>query len=220
MLSKFEGTRLGEQEIFGTILSDIQGALWNYKLIDDNRITQEYYKQNIERTIRKCIIAVDPAVTNEKDSDSTGITVIALSENMHAYVLADLTMKSSPETWAIQVAKAYEQFKCNHVVVEKNQGGDLLKLCLRGANKNLPIKLVQAKIGKYLRAEPCVALYERKVVHHVGTFPNLEKQMVTFCNNKKDEKSPDNLDSLVHGLTDLLLTATYQTRDFTNLGYY
>jgi len=195
-LSRYEGTRLGRQELYGELIEEAEGALWSMNLIEQHRV-----QQVTEKVLRR-VVSVDPAVTANETSDETGIIVCSRDGNGHAYVEADYSMRGTPNEWAHRVIAAYEQHECDAVVVEVNQGGDMVAATLRTIKANLPIKEVRASKGKRLRAEPVSSMYEQGKIHHVGGFPALENQMTTWTPD--DPKSPDRLDALVHGLTELM----------------
>lgn len=193
--ARYEGTRLGRQELHAEILEDIEGALWSGDLIDVARVSALPFDKIVRR-----VISVDPAVT--ATGDETGIVVMCRDRDGHGYVEADLSMQGTPNEWAKRVCDAFDNFDCDAVVVEVNQGGELVTQTLRTVNPHLPIREVRASKGKRLRAEPISALYEQGRVHHVGVFEKLELQMTTWTPD--EQGSPDRLDALVHGMTDLM----------------
>jgi phage terminase large subunit-like protein len=195
-LARYEGTRLGRQELYGELLDDVEGALWSLTGIDRDRVAE------IPGDIVRRVVAVDPAVTASMDSDETGIVVVSRDRNGHGYVEADHSMRGTPNEWARRVIECFDQYECDNIVVEVNQGGDMVGQTLRTVRPNIPLREVRASKGKRLRAEPISALYEQGRVHHVGALKALEDQMVTWTPD--DPKSPDRLDALVHGLTDLM----------------
>ena len=195
-LARYEGTRIGRQELHGELLEDVDGALWSWVRIEQDRLTQ--LPENIVRRV----VSVDPAVTNNDSSDETGIVVVSRDRDGHGYVEGDHSMRGTPNEWAARVINVYDEYECDHIIVEVNQGGDMVAQTLRTIRPHLPIREVRASKGKRLRAEPISALYEQGKVHHVGVFENLETQMTTWTPD--DPKSPDRLDALVHGLTDLM----------------
>jgi len=191
--ARYEGTTLGKQELYGEMIDVVDGALFTRQQIDDNRADKPIGR------IMSTVVSVDPAVTNNDSSDETGIVVCASDDQGNGYVLADLTMKGRPDQWARATIDAFDQWKCDCIVVEVNQGGDMVAQTLRTVRSLLPIKEVRATKGKRLRAEPIAAMYEQGRIHHVGTFPQLEDQMCTWVPD--DGKSPDRLDAMVHGFT-------------------
>lgn len=193
ILDKYEGTRLGRQELYAELLSEAEDALWTRDLLDDTRV-----KEHPE--LAKIIVAVDPSVTANKNSDECGIVVIGRAE--HCYVLEDCSIKTSPEKWARRVINKCVQYQTNHVVAEVNNGGDLVKTVLHNIDKSIRVHDVHASRGKYVRAEPVAALYEQNRVHHVGYFETLEEQMCTYSPIDSDF-SPDRMDALVWGITHL-----------------
>jgi PBSX family phage terminase large subunit len=180
----------------GDWLDDAEGLLWDKQLIDRFRVGSK-------PLLKRIIIAIDPAATSNMESDETGIVVLGLDANDKGYVLEDLSGKFSPNEWGVIASQAVKNWNADCIVAEKNQGGDMVEAVLRQHDKRTRIKLVTATKGKFVRAEPVYAQYERGNVFHVGNFPILEKQMITFDPDKG--KSPDRVDALVWGFTELLV---------------
>jgi len=189
IISKYEGTRLGRQELMAELLEDIEGALWNQKLIDASRVKR--YPDLI-----RIVVAIDPAVTSTKDSDETGIVVGGKDIDGHIYILEDASGIYSPQKWATIAIDLYNKYKADRIIAEVNNGGDLVQTVINNINKNVSYEKVNASRGKIRRAEPVEALYEQKKVHHVGSFPKLEDQMCSYTGDPKDE-SPDRMDANV-----------------------
>lgn len=177
---------------------DNEGALWNEAMIEPYRVSAAPAQMD------RIVVAVDPAVTNTRSSDETGIVVAGcrrMRGERHYYVLADRSMQASPNTWANAVASAYREWDADRVVAEVNNGGDLVESVIAQGGR-IPYRAVRASRGKITRAEPIAALYEKGLVHHVGTFGILEDQMRNYCGHDA-EKSPDRMDALVWALTEL-----------------
>ena len=201
VIEPYRGTRLGRQEIDAEILEDIEGALWARGTIDATRIT--FSSVRWENLIR-IVVAVDPAVTSNPDSDETGIIVAGLARSHHVVILEDASGRYSAPDWARRVANLYAQYRADVVVGEVNNGGDLVERNVRVESPHIAFRAVRATRGKYLRAEPVSTLYERGLVHHAGAFRELEDQMVNWT-PLSGQKSPDRLDALVWAVTDLLI---------------
>lgn len=198
ILSQYEGTRLGRQELYAEILEDAEGALWKRSELEAHRVT-EY------PTITRIVVAIDPAISSHSESNETGIVVCGLGVDGHGYTLDDETLKASPDGWASQAVSAYYKFKADRIVYEDNQGGEMVASTIRTVDSSVPLKAVHASRGKQARAEPVAALYEQGRVHHVGLFAELEDQL---CSWTPGEASPDRLDALVWALTELMLKET------------
>jgi phage terminase large subunit-like protein len=198
VLKKYEGTRLGRQELHGEIIEDVEGALWQSQMIEDERV-DEMPDQDIT-PFDRVIVAVDPAGTSTRRSDETGIIVLGRLAG-HIYVLEDASGKYSPAAWANKVVAVFDKWQADRVIAEKNYGGEMVESTLRNVAAHLPLTMVQSRRGKALRAEPTVALYEQRKVHHVGLHEALEAQMTEWVPGDSD--SPDRVDALVHGLTEL-----------------
>ena len=209
LLEKYGGTRLGRQELSAELLDDVEGALWTHAMIDAYRLGA------LEKDLRRVVVAIDPAVSATEDSDETGILVVGADWQGHFYVLADLSGKMSPLDWARVAVSAYREFQADRIIAEVNNGGALVEANLRGVMQGAPYKAVHASQGKRTRAEPVAALYEQGRVHHVGSFPALEDQLTTW-EHSRTQRSPDRLDALVWGLSELALTPTVR-RDLSNL---
>ena len=193
---RYEGTVLGRQELYAEIIEDIDGALWNRQMIQKAKV------QNVDKSqLVNIIVAVDPAVTANKNSDETGIIVVGKGGNGHYYVLDDKSGVMTPEQWAKKSINAFYDWEADRIVAEVNNGGDLVEQLLRSVDSSIPYRSVRASRGKIIRAEPISALYERNLVYHVGNFAELESQMCSFDGSLSP--SPDRLDALVWGLTEL-----------------
>ena len=203
--AQYEGTRLGRQELYAEVLEEAEGALWTTEMLENAEIKAE----NVP-TLNRIVVAIDPAVTANKESDMTGIVVAGLDVNGIAYVLGDYTEKLSPQGWAAKAISLYHKYNADRIVAEKNQGGDMVRTTLHGEDETVPVKLVHASRGKYARAEPISALYERGLVKHVSNpedganLNELETQMRTW-EPLGSIGSPDRLDACVWALTDLSL---------------
>lgn len=189
ILSKYEGTRLGRQELMAEILEDIEGALWKMSDIEDCRVKKT-------PDLIRLAVAIDPAVTSTKDSDETGIIAGGMDAEGHIYILEDGSGILTPQSWASKAIGMYDRLKADRIIGEANNGGDLIETVLRNIDRNVSYTKVSASRGKIRRAEPIEALYEQRRVHHVGTFPKLEDQMTTYTGDPKDD-SPDRMDALV-----------------------
>lgn len=204
IVRRYEGTRLGRQELNAEVLDDTPGALWTRGLLEECRVIKA-------PELKLSICAIDPAVTAHETSDETGIIIAGIGEDGDGYVLEDLSGIYSPDGWARRAVNAY-MGGLNALVAEVNNGGDLVKNTIahiRGEDgaevgRSVPFRGVRATKGKYTRAEPIAALYEQHRIHHVGAFPQLEDQQCTWV---PGEKSPDRLDALVWAFTHLMLGA-------------
>jgi predicted phage terminase large subunit-like protein len=204
---RYEGTRLGKQELFAELLEDVQGALWTGAALDACRL-------RAAPDLQRVVVAVDPSGTKgvvgakgkgKTAGDDVGIVVAGKGTDGRFYVLEDATCNLSPEGWAKQVASTYERWAADRVVAEGNFGGAMVEAVLRTAAKHLPVKMVTASRGKIVRAEPIAALYEQGKVSHCGCFDQLEEQMCFMTGaGYMGEGSPDRADALVWALTDLI----------------
>lgn len=215
--ARYEGTRLGRQELMGQIIEDAPGALWTRQQIEDLRIVEV-------PSLNRIVVGVDPATTSKATSAETGIVTVGaiargcpcgvLPDLPHAFVLSDDSLRDSPGEWAKVVTQTYGRFSADRIVGEVNNGGDLVEANLRSANASLSYASVHASRGKRKRAEPVAALYEQRRVHHVGAFPELEDQMCLWEGQNEEDadsdedatfESPDRMDALVWALTDLMI---------------
>jgi hypothetical protein len=184
-------------EIGAEDVDEAPGALWARRLIEQGRVLK---KPELDRIV----VAVDPSATST--GDEAGIITAGRADE-HAYVLSDDTLQGSPKTWATEAVTAYHKFEADCIVAEANNGGEMVALTIATVDPHVPVKLVHASRGKRTRAEPVSALYEPKPdhpirVHHVGNFPALEDEM---CLWMPGDESPNRMDALVWGLTELML---------------
>jgi phage terminase large subunit-like protein len=149
-------------------------------------------------------VAIDPAVTANAESDMTGIVVAGIDLNGTSYILEDATDRFTPEGWATKAVELYNKYLADRIVAERNQGGEMVRHTLQTVDETIPIRLVHASRGKYARAEPVSALYERHKVKHLKGLDKLEDQLVAW-EPLGSIGSPDRLDALVWAVTDLAL---------------
>ena len=195
ILKRYEGTRLGRQELNAEILDDNPNALWSRSILESTRVMKQ-------PPIKRIVVAIDPATTSENESNSTGIIVAGLGSDNEGYVLEDGSMKGTPNAWASAAITLYHKYKADKIIAEANQGGDMIENTIHSIDKNVPFKKVHATKGKYTRAEPISSLYEQGRCHHVGTFGRLEDEL---CEWELGMESPDRLDALVWAFTELMI---------------
>lgn len=217
--NRYEGTRLGRQELYAEFLDDVEGALWTDHMLNNSRMNAfdigrpweslnhwlagKELPMRVDRRAWRVIVAVDPP----GETAECGIIVAAAPVNAqagvdHAVILDDMSMAGRPEAWGAQVAAAARKWNVERVLVETNQGGDMTRATIAAVDPNIRVEKIHARGSKYARAEPISAQYERGFVHHSGFFPMLEQQMSTWVSN--EGKSPDRIDALVHAVTALL----------------
>jgi phage terminase large subunit-like protein len=201
IIGRYEGTRLGRQELNAELLDDIPGALWNRSLIDETRVRS--YPD-----LARVVVAIDPPATSGEKADECGIVVAGRCEDGHGYVLADHSSHGErPAEWARRAVTAYQMFNADCIVAEVNQGGEMVEEIMRQVDPTIPFRAVHATRGKYVRAEPISMIYAQRRVHHVGSFPKLEDQMCAMTPDFDANAagySPDRLDALVWAMTDLM----------------
>jgi phage terminase large subunit-like protein len=200
MAARYAGNPLGRQELWGEYVEDVAGALVNFKLIDQHRTRKAPYQ-----SLKRVVIAVDPAVTKTSTSDETGIMVVGLDTEGHGYVLEDASGKYgiADGEWAQLVAKLYHTYSADLVVAEVNNGGDFVEAGLRAVDPGIGYQSVRASRGKRTRAEPVGTLYHRGLIHHVGVLDALENELTTWV---PGDPSPNRLDALVWAITELMLS--------------
>jgi phage terminase large subunit-like protein len=185
----------------GEFGDDNEGALWSDEIIALGRVYDV-------PTLKRIVIALDPAVTSKDTSDEFGIIVAGEGLNGHLYVLEDATDSYTPSEWPIKVKELFSKWKADRVIAEVNNGGDLVETVLRMACPNIPYSSVHATRDKLTRAEPVAALYELGKAHHVGQLADLELEMTSW-EAKKGEKSPNRIDALVWAAFELNLTESF-----------
>ncbi len=202
--ARYKGRAIGRQELFAEIVEEAPGALWTRALLERQRIAPEA----APKEFAEIVVAVDPPARSGSRSDECGLVVAAKAQNGLFYVLADLTSQGeTPGAWGARVGGAFRGFNADRVVAEINNGGDMVAEVLRQSEPNLPVRGVHATRGKFLRAEPIAAAYERGLVFHIGAFAKLEDQLCALTpdfDRRAMGFSPDRADALVWALADLL----------------
>ena len=198
VIKKYEGTRLGKQELHAILLENVEGALWNHELLEKAYLS----RLSAGLQLIRFVVAVDPSAS--EGGNEAGIMAGALGNDGHVYVMGDHSLKASPEGWASKAIAAYHGTRADKIVAEINNGGAMVEAVIKAADPNVPVKTLWASRGKVTRAEPVVLLYEQGMVHHVGEFSELEDQLCTWVPGMP---SPDRLDALVWLVTELKLEA-------------
>lgn len=211
----YEGTRMGRQELYAEIMDEASGALWSRAILQQAEIDIEYPVE-FSKSLARVVVSVDPQITENAESDMTGIVVAGMDINGICYVLEDATDRFSPEQWATKAIELYEKYSADRIVAERNQGGVMVRDTFKTVNETIPIKLVHASRGKFARAEPVSSLYERGRVKHCKGLDALEDQLVQW-EPLGSIGSPDRLDALVWAITELALKGV--SRPDLNLSY-
>lgn len=200
LVRRYEGTRLGRQELLGEVLDDVPGALWTRETLEETRVESAPPLQRI-------VIGVDPAGSTSEGADLTGIVACGVGHDGHLYVLSDLSCRGTPREWASKVVGAYHSLRADKVVVETNFGGQMAAATLASVDPAVPVKEISSSRGKVLRAEPIASLFEQRRAHIVGSLPELEDQMCSFTSDwdRSRDGSPDHVDALVFAATELMI---------------
>jgi phage terminase large subunit-like protein len=217
----YGGTRLGRQELDAELIEDVEGSLWPRDLIERCRVSGDSIhfppaaesvppissgKCMLSPFLRRVVIGVDPPAT--AGGDACGIVVCGLGSDKIGYVLADASVSGlRPEGWARAVVRAAEIWDADRVVVETNQGGDMVESVLRSVDCRLPVRPARAVKGKVARAEPVAAFFEQGKAKFAGTFPQLEDELSGMTIDGRYEgpgRSPDRADAMVWAMTELL----------------
>ncbi len=193
IVKRYQGTRLGRQELDGELLEDVPGALWQRAMFDQRRSPPG---------LVRVVVGVDPAVSSGEESDETGIVVVGLGVDGAVYVLDDRSGRYTPDGWARQAIAALAAHGGDRIVAEANQGGAMVAAVLQTVNPYVPVTLVHASRGKLTRAEPVASLYEQRRAWHVRPLLELEDQLTTWT--PASGSSPDRLDALVWAVTNIL----------------
>jgi phage terminase large subunit-like protein len=196
VVARSKGTRLERQELEGELLEDNDQALWSRETIERNRVEPE----DVPDLIR-VVVALDPAVTSLTSADETGIIVAGEAATGHGYILADLSLRASPQRAMERAVAAYHQFNGDRIIGEANNGGDFIGALLKTVDPDIAYTKVTASRGKAVRAEPVSALYEQGRIHHAGVFVELEDELCTWAPGDSD--SPDRLDACVWAVSAL-----------------
>lgn len=219
IIDRYKGTRIGRQEIEAEILEDVPGALWTRRMLDEGRVKQEDLPE-----LTRIIVAVDPAASSDESANENGIVVVGVGfvgGHQHGYVLDDWSVRGTPDEWGRKAVAAYRMHGADRIVIEKNMGGEMAEHVVKSVDRMVPVTMVSASRGKLARAEPVSALYEQGRVHHVGTLGDLEDQMISWTPQSalataaasSRQMSPDRVDALVWGLTELFPNITAAERN-------
>ena len=196
VIKKYEGTRLGRQELYAVVLDDVEGALWCQDVLERNRV-------NVYPSLSQVVVALDPSVTNKDKSDECGIIVSGKDNFGRCFIIEDASRKCTPKEWAQTAVNLYRKYQADYIVAEVNNGGDLVETVINLLDSSVPVKTVWATRDKYTRATPVAGAYEQDRVCHVGLFPQLEDELLEW---EPGQPSPNRLDAVVWAVTWLLLS--------------
>jgi phage terminase large subunit-like protein len=201
IIERYKGTRLERQEIFGEVLEDTPGALWNRDSLEQTRVDAA------PKDLQRIVVAIDPAGSSEEGADETGIVVAGLGQDGQGYVLEDLSGRYDPPGWARRAIGAYHVWKADRIVCETNYGGEMVKATIEAIDASVPVSTISSSRGKVLRAEPIATFFEQRKAHMVGSHPELEDQSCRFTSDwtRSRDGSPDRVDAMVFALTELML---------------
>jgi phage terminase large subunit-like protein len=196
VVGRYRGTVLGRQELDGELIEDLPGALW----------TRAMFRRDDGAPRHRIVVAIDPPATSSADADGCGI-VVAARTDAGAVVLDDLTLRpAAPLAWAHRAVRAYEDHGADCIVAETNQGGEMVRAVIAQVDPAVPVRMVHATRGKWLRAEPVAALYAQGRVTHAPGLTALEDEMCAFgVDGVANGRSPDRLDAAVWAITELML---------------
>jgi phage terminase large subunit-like protein len=207
VVARYQGTQLGRQELDGEIVEERADALWSRATIENCRVAEP-------PQLYRIVVAVDPPASSGRGADACGLVAAGIAEDGKIYVIADETAAGlTPAGWSRKAIALWRRLSADALVVEVNQGGEMVRAVIGEADANVPVMLVRAKKGKWLRAEPVAALYEQGRVKHAGVFAALEDEMCDFAlDGLSSGRSPDRLDAMVWAVTALSFGARGEPR--------
>lgn len=211
---RYGGTRIGRQELDGELIADVEGALWQRAWLETGRLKAVLREDgdvvmDSLPPMARVVVAMDPSTTSKNTSAEFGIMVVGLGTDGHIYLIEDLSDRMTPGKAMRVAVRAYYDWQADRIIGEQNNGGDFIEELLRTVEENVPYRTVTASRGKQVRAEPISAIYEQGRAHHLGAFPRLEDQLCSWT--PLDRESPDRLDALVWGMTELTQNADWTT---------
>lgn len=198
---RYDGTRIGRQELYAELIDDLVGALWTREMIDAAN-----WRMKIP-PLQRVVVGVDPAASSHEHSDETGLVVAGVDSMGRCFVLDDVSGRYTPMEWGWAAISLCSKWGADRIVCEVNNGGDMVEQTIRTIWDAAPIRKVHASRGKHKRAEPVAALYEQGKVYHAGEgLEKVEDQLCGFTmTGYKLDGSPDRADALIWSVTDLML---------------
>jgi len=198
VVERYAGTTLGRQELDGEIVEARENALFPRARIEAARARET-------PAMKRIVVAIDPPASSREGANACGIVAAGIGADEKIYVLGDESAAGlSPLEWASRAISLYRRLEADRIVVEVNQGGEMVRSVMQEIDRAVPILEVRATRAKHIRAEPVAALYEQGRVKHAGHFPALEDEMADFGpDGLSAGRSPDRVDALVWAITAL-----------------
>ena len=219
LTATYGGTRIGAQELDGELLTDVEGALWTWEMIERCRtkpLSPTPLPQAGEGPFDRIVVGVDPPAGIGEGCDACGIVVCGSRDGV-LYALEDASVQGlSPEGWSNRVAAAAARWDTHLIVAEANNGGAMVESVLKAADFVLKVRLVHASKGKSARAEPIALRFERGTAQFAGHFPELEAELAGMQAGGGYEgpgRSPDRADAMVWAMTALSTTRSGLPRE-------
>lgn len=204
---QYGGTRIGRQELEGQMLEDFEGALWKREFIEEHRVPERDFQLANGRLdpekFTRVVVGFDPSMTSGEHADEHGIVVAGQGQDSHGYIIADWSCQGTPDEACRRAVAAYYEFYADCIVTEANQAGDWLTTAIRAVDAAVPVRLVRAVKGKYIRAQPVSMLAEQGRLHHIGIFPKLEDQICVMTPDSDKNRHDDRADAMIWAMTDL-----------------
>lgn len=219
VIAKYEGTRLGEQELNAQIMDDNPAAMFKREWIARDRVI----KLPDSRMIKQIGVGVDPAASHKKNSNHTGIITgfegkaptpdmlqimgeVRNPDLNHFYIRLDSSVVGTPWEWGSAVQQAVDKNGAGVTVIEDNQGGDMCESTLVNAGVRNRIERVHAAKDKAMRASPVSLIMQQGRIHFYRDLTvyndkdgdNLDVLEDELCNWIPGDDSPDRMDAMVH----------------------
>lgn len=206
MSDRYDNTRLGEQEIEGKLLRQVDGALWTAEMLENCVFKgEDKEKQDIIKSLVRIVVGVDPSGSSGKKGDYQGIVVCGVDEVGNYWVIEDGSVSETPTGWARRCINLYKKYDADKIVAEKNFGGEMVRSNIHTVDSDAPVKIIHASKAKHVRAEPIANLYEQGKVRHLKYFKQLDEELSKMTyQGYKGRGSPDRLDAMVWAMTELI----------------
>jgi len=196
LYARYEGTKLGLQELEGVLLDDVDGALMRGQDIAKHRALQPNPSPNLR------VMSIDPGFSSKQSADEVGMIIgqkVGHGNQAIGEILDDCSTRGTPGSWGDRIVDKTVEYGIDVIVYEGNLVGQWVRETITETFRKRGVKMprlesVTSRSSKWARAEPVAALAEKGRYRMVGEFGMLESELTSWVPDS-GMRSPNRLDA-------------------------